>query len=140
MRAHFVKSTFTALRYKLTTETSWDDLRDLGSLATATQDLKARRRRFLESLPDSLYRAPAATLEQQYRTFRAEVDAHRVVDLLTTPGTGFLRALVPSPAVSSALGLPQADEVRARLLGALLARTEHVCTPTPPRSWRPPSC
>ena len=127
MRAHFVKSTFTALRYKLTTETSWDDLRDLGSLATATQDLKARRRRFLESLPDSLYRAPAATLEQQYRTFRAEVDAHRVVDLLTTPGTGFLRALVPSPAVSSALGLPQADEVRARLLGALLARTEHVC-------------
>jgi patatin-related protein len=128
MRAKFVRSALTALRYKQTVESASDDLRALNRLRSAVADLQTRRRLFLDVLPGVLTQGvEGQPLDARYRQIRAQVDAARLCTLLTAPGAGFLRALVPSPPVATALGVTDADVVQAALRKQLAERTAYAC-------------
>jgi len=128
MRARFVRSALTALRYKQTVESSGDDLRELNRMRAAVADLQARRRLFIDALPGVLTQAvDGITLDIRYRDFRATTDAARVCDLLTAPSVGFLRALVAPPALVAAIGPDDIDVVQPALKAQLGTRADHVC-------------
>lgn len=128
MRAKFVRSALTALRYKQTVESASDDLRTLNSLRASVADVQTRRRLFLDVLPGVLTQdVEGQPLDARYRRLRAQVDAARLCALLAAPGAGFLRALVPSPPVATALGVTDVDVVEATLRERLAERTAYPC-------------
>ena len=114
-RPRFLSSALTALRYQATVQTASDDIREIGRLRAAADDIELRRRTFLEGLPASMCAIDGARLSVTYHKYRATTDAARVADLLAAPGVGFLRALVPNPPVRCALGPQEAARVRVDL-------------------------
>lgn len=128
MRARFLRSALTALRYKQTIESSEDDLRELNRMRATAADLQIRRRLFIDALPGVLVQAvDGATLDLRYRELRATIDAAQVCDLLTAPSVGFLRAMVAPPVLVGALGPDDVDVVLPTLRTKLTMRTEHLC-------------
>jgi patatin-related protein len=128
MRAKFVRSALTALRYKQTVESAGDDLRALNRMRASVADVQTRRRLFLDVLPGVLTQdVEGQPLDARYRQLRAQVDAARLCGLLAAPGAGFLRALVPSPPVATALGVTDADVVQAALRTRLADRASYPC-------------
>ncbi|GAB2761845.1 hypothetical protein GCM10027020_12680 [Nocardioides salsibiostraticola] len=128
MRARFMRSALTALRYKQTIESSGDDLRELNRVQAAAADLQTRRRLFIDALPGVLTQAvDGITLDIRYRDFRATTDAARVCDLLTAPSVGFLRSLVAPPALVAAIGPDDIDAVQSALKAQLGTHADHVC-------------
>ncbi len=128
MRARFVRSALTALRYKQTVESSGDDLRELNRMRAGVADLQTRRRIFIDALPGVLTQAvDGIALHVRYRNFRATTDAAQVCDLLTAPSVGFLRALVTPPALASAIGPDDIDVVQPALKAQLGVRADHLC-------------
>ncbi|WP_194165044.1 DUF3376 domain-containing protein [Pseudactinotalea sp. HY160] len=133
-RVRFLRSVVTALRYKVTTESSWDDLADLADLAARGTDQEFRRKQFLGSLPPDLLGGlrdldPSVlrTLLDSYRDFRVRTDADRFTRLLTHPGEGFLQTLITPPAVAAGLGMDEAGAVRTDLEAALAGRAGFAC-------------
>ncbi len=114
-RPAFLLAAVTALRDQLNTESATDDIREIGRLRAAADDIQARRRAFLAGLPHSLRAVEENALSAAYADYRATSDASRVADLLMAPGVGFLRALIPNPPVACAVGPDEASAVRAEL-------------------------
>lgn len=128
MRARFLRSALTALRYKQTVESSDDDLRELNRMRATAADLQTKRRLFIDALPGGLMQAvDGPTLDIRYRDLRATTDAAQVCDLLTAPSVGFLRALVAPPTLVGALGPDDVDVVLPALRTKLGIRTDHLC-------------
>jgi predicted acylesterase/phospholipase RssA len=128
MRARFLRSALTALRYKQTVESSEDDLRELNRMRADAADLQTRRRVFIDALPDVLMQAvDGVTLDIRYRELRATIDAAQVCNLLTAPSVGFLRALVAPPVLVGALGPDDVDLVLPALMTELGDRADHHC-------------
>ncbi len=114
LRARFIRSALTAVKYKVTVESSADDLRELARLSKRHSEIDARRTSFMDSLPGAISnQAPNPDAYAEYRRAR---DAWRLVDLLLAPGVGFLRALVPLPIVGSALHPRDADTAAQSLI------------------------
>ncbi len=127
LRARFLRSVAKAIRYKVTTESSWDGIRELETLWAQGTDRQFRRRRFMEShLPGGLFGAAATGLRQddllrRHREYRARVDSERLAQLLVTPGWGFLHTLVTPPRLGQVVGTPDVALLRVELATALLA-------------------
>lgn len=127
LRARFLRSVAKAIRYKVTTESSWDAIRELETLWAQGTDRQFRRRRFMESrLPGGLVGAAPTGLRQddllrRHREYRARVDSERLAQLLVTPGWGFLHTLVTPPRLGRVVGTPDVALLRAELATALLA-------------------
>lgn len=127
MRARFVRSALTALRYKQTVESSADDLRELNRMRDSVADVQTRRRLFLDGLPGVLTQINERSLQGRYRRLRVDTDAGRLCALLVAPGVGFLRALIAPPAVATALDVSNVDVVHAALAAQLGERDAYTC-------------